>query len=450
MFRTTLSRAVALIPLLCVGAAVLGSPSEEAIAAGANGLPNVLIFITDDQRLGLGVMPATRRFFKQEGRSFTRAFATTPLCCPSRASIMTGLYAHNHGVLDNVPNEAFLIRDDTLQAKLRPLGYVSAIYGKYLNKWRVHKEPPHFDNYSIMRVGYNDATWNINGNVTQVPGYTTTVLGDEAVDFIESREALSAPWLMYVNPHAPHAPFTPEPEYSDAPVPAWNGNPATRERNRLDKPSYVRRENRFSDGDAVRRDQLRTLMSVDELVSRVMGALERTGQSNETLAFYVSDNGYLWGEHGLVRKGVPYDQATRVSLHARWPGEIAGGTRDGRLVANIDIAPTVLDALGLPTGDLDGRSLLGESRERRRLVLEYWCNVRDCNPWASTRARNYQYVEYYSRRGGVRFREYYDMRKDPWQLRNLLRDGRLRNNPNVRSLHRVLSADRRCASSECP
>jgi arylsulfatase A-like enzyme len=130
-----------------------------------------------------------------------------------------------------------------------------------------------------------------------------------------------------------------------------------------------------------------------------MSALERTGQSNETLAFFISDNGYLWGEHGLVRKGVPYEQATKVSLYARWPREIAGGTKDGRFAANIDVAPTVLDAVGLPIGDLDGQSLLDEDWERRRLLLEYWCNIRSCNPWASTRTRSYQYVEYYSRQG---------------------------------------------------
>jgi arylsulfatase A-like enzyme len=364
---------------------------------------------------------------------------------------MTGLYAHNHGVRDNLPDEAHLIREDTLQAKLQERGYVSALYGKYLNKWPVRKDPPHFDHYSTMKVGYNDAMWNVDGNVVERPGYTTTILAREAVDFIESRRRGSEPWIMYVNPHAPHAPFTPAPEYEDAFVSRWRGNRAVREWNRSDKPRYVRLSTEtIREGRRVRRGQLRTLMSVDEVVGSVMAALERTGQMGETLAFFVSDNGYLWGEHGLTRKGAPYDQSTRVPLFLRWPRQYVGGTKDRRLVGNIDIAPTVLDLVGMSTRNLDGRSLLDQTWKRRRVLLEYWCNVRSCNRWAAIRSSRYQYTEYYNKWGGIRFREYYNLRKDPWQVRNLIRDGRRRNNPDVRSLHDLLRADRRCASTACP
>ena len=191
-------------------------------------------------------------------------------------------------------------------------------------------------------------------------------------------------------------------------------------------------------------------MSVDDVVGKVMGALERTGQIDETLAFFLSDNGFMWGEHGLVRKGTPYDQATRVPLYVRWPRQFGAGTKDRRLVANVDIAPTVLDIAGLPTRGLDGRSLANERWNRRRLLLEYWCNIRGCNRWAALRTKRSQYVEYYKPSGVIRFREYYDLHKDPWQVHNLLRDRRSRNNPNVRSLHDLLSADRRCTSRQCP
>jgi arylsulfatase A-like enzyme len=449
--RTSLRRAATAIALLYVVAALPADATGTERAAQADARPNVLIFITDDQRRRLGAMPETRRYFKQQGRAFTRAFATTPLCCPSRASIMTGLYAHNHGVLDNIPNEAYLIRDDTLQAKLQARGYVSALYGKYLNKWPVSKDPPHFDHYSTMKVGYNDAFWNVDGEIVQRYGYTTSILGDEAVDFVESRQGRPEPWLMYVNPHAPHAPFTPADQYEDASVSKWRGNRAVWEWDRSDKPRYVRRGTAtIRDGREVREGQQRTLMSVDDVVGRVMGAVQRTGQMDETLAFFMSDNGYMWGEHGLLRKGTPYEQSTRIPLYVRWPRRFGAATKDRRLVANIDIAPTVLDVVGLPTSGLDGHSLVKERWNRRRLLLEYWCNVRDCNRWAALRTRSYEYIEYYSPSGGIRFREYYDLRRDPWQIRNLLKDRRPRNDPDVRSLHDLLRADRRCVSKACP
>ena len=213
--RMSSRRAVTAIALLYAGLAVPAGVPNSASAPRADTRPNVLIFITDDQRRGLGPMSQTKEYFKQQGRSFTRAFATTPLCCPSRASIMTGLYAHNHGVLDNLPDEAYLIRDDTLQAKLQARGYVSALFGKYLNKWPVRKAPPHFDHYATMKVGYEDAFWNVDGEFGQRDGYTTSILGKEAVEFVQSRQGRPEPWIMYVNPHAPHSPFTPEDGYED-------------------------------------------------------------------------------------------------------------------------------------------------------------------------------------------------------------------------------------------
>lgn len=439
--------------ILAVLAALLGVaalPVTEHAAQAASQVPpsdrpNILFIVTDDQRGGLQVMPRTRQLFQQEGRRFPKGFVTTPLCCPSRTSIMTGLYAHNHGILDNVPDGEQHLRDDTLQAKLSELGYTTAVYGKFLNKWPLKQNPSHFDDFAIMSPSYEDARWNVNGAVGVQPGYTTDLVGDRAVDFIESQPSSGQPWMMYVQPYAPHMPAIAAPEFSGAKVAKWAGNPAVLNKKRSSKPRYVRRATAtLREGRAIRKRQFRTLMSVDLMVDRVFQALSSTGQADNTLAVFISDNGYLWGEHGLTRKGVPYTPAVKVPFFIRWPRVIKPSTVDRRLVANIDLMPTVLSALSQPTKHLDGRNLLDGSWDRGRIQLEYWCNVGGCRPWASTRTKSYQYIEYYDDAGAVKFREYYDLQRDRWQLHNLLGDRSRKNDPKLRPLKKRLSADRAC------
>jgi arylsulfatase A-like enzyme len=186
-------------------------------------------------------------------------------------------------------------------------------------------------------------------------------------------------------------------------------------------------------------------MSVDDLVDGVLESMDRLDEGHNTLAFFLSDNGYLWGEHGMTRKLVPYTPSVSIPLLMRWPARTAGGLEDGRLAANIDIAPTVMEAARLdpdPEVPMDGRSLLGPPR-RDRLLLEFWAT--DYTPtWASIRTQGYQYIEYYDRKGLVQFREYYNLRQDPWQLENLLRDGVRGNEPGEDKMSAQLSRDRSC------
>jgi len=421
------------------------SGSARAIAAPETG-PNILIVITDDQRGGMEVMPRTRKLFIRGGRSYPNAFVTTPLCCPSRSSIMTGLYAHNHGILHNFHARKPHLPNDTLQANLSSLGYATAVYGKFLNQWPVNKDPAHFDDFAIMDPAYRATKWNINGRVGVLSGYTTDLVGDRAVDFIDSKRGSEQPWMMYVAPYAPHPPFRPKRAFADAKISNWRGNPALRERDRRDKPAKVREgQTTPSEGKNLRARQFRTLMSVDRMVKRVFDALRRVGQAKNTLAIYISDNGYMWGEHGLRRKGLPYTQSVKVPLFTRWPLAIRPGSVDRRLVANIDLAPTILRVLSQPTRNLDGRDLLDRSWKRNRIQLEYWCNVRECNRWASTRRKSSEYVEYYDAAGRVTFREYYNLKADKWELHNLLGDHRRNNNPKLGPLHRRLTHDRTCA-----
>jgi arylsulfatase A-like enzyme len=406
-----------------------------------------LIIVTDDQRLEtLSVMPKTRRWFVDEGTRFTRTFATTPLCCPSRASIMTGRYAHNHEVRNNVPGtSANLAQTSTLQYNLRNAGYRTGIF---------REDPPYFHRWAVTHNGYYGAKFNVMGDIRRISDYSTDYIAAKAENFITESARRPEPWFLYLAPNAPHRPFTPERRYQTARVPGWSGNPAVFESDRSDKPGFVRnRDWTFKEGSRQRRLQLRTLMSVDDLVGRVFRLLQETGQGDNTLAVFVSDNGFFWGDHGLNDKRLPYTPSIQVPMLVRWPGHFAADVTDSRVAANIDVAPTVFDAAGIsPSNSVDGKSLL-ESWDRDRILTEYRRDyqVTSVPTWASIRTDDYQYVEYYSSSGStVVFREYYDLAADPWQLENLLRDGDPSNNPDVAALSGQLYLDRHCDASACP
>jgi arylsulfatase A-like enzyme len=387
----------------------------------------------------------------------------TPLCCPSRATILTGRYAHNTGVRGN---ERPLRLDPTtlFPRLLRRAGYRTAMVGKFLNSWGLRR-PPHFDRWASGGHPYVDPRFNVNGRVRTVDGYSTTLVGRFARRFLRGFEADDgAPWLLYVAPRAPHHPWLPAARHRSRPVGSWPGNPSVFEADRSDKPAFVRGVSRsLADGRIVRRGQLRLLMSVDDEIGRIAATLRRLGEARRTLAIFTSDNGFLWADHRLGGgrdsgngKRVPYTASVKIPFLLRWPGHVAAGSRDRRITGTVDIAPTVLDAAGVAADPAkppaDGRSLVSSER-RTRIVLEYW-RGRAIPTWASLRTRRYQYIEYYTRRGRRFFREYYNLRRDPWQLRNLLHDGSPANNPEVARLARQLRHDRRCKGtsglSACP
>jgi hypothetical protein len=195
-------------------------------------------------------------------------------------------------------------------------------------------------------------------------------------------------------------------------------------------------------------------MSVDDLVDRTFRTLQQLGELGNTLAFFLSDNGYLWGEHRIGdAKRFPYRQSIGVPFLMRWDGHVPAGTIDTRLAANIDIVPTVLGAAGIgrdPGYPLDGISLIGAAK-RARLLVEYWRSpdAPGVPTWASTLRSGSQYVEWYNDDGSVSFREYYDLADDPWQLDNVLADGLPGNDPPVASLSNELAAARRCVGAAC-
>ena len=451
---------------MTVAAGLVPLPNEPPASAARRRRPNILLVLTDDQPIRtLSVMPKTRRLFRRHGTTFPNAFVTTPLCCPSRATILTGRYAHNHGVKTQDP-QGFDPRR-SFPRYLKEVGYRTALVGKYLNRWGSSPDylpvsPPYFDRWATTRPdpdGYYDTTFNVQGSARVVEGYSTRYMARMAVRFLRAFERNDAkPWLLYVGVVAPHRPAIAAPGDEGARIPPWSGNPAVFEDSKEDKPPFVQdARSSFEAGASVRALQLRSLLSVDALVGKVFARLRALGEKRRTLAVFTSDNGFSWGEHGILHKAVPYTRSIRVPLLMRWPGHVPPGRKDRRLTANVDLAPTFLHAARATPRrlKLDGHSLLRHNWRRRHLFIEYFHG--DSAPqvptWRSVRTHRTQYVRYYAASGRVTFAEFYRLRRDPWQLHNVLYDGRRANNPSRRfsaRLSRWIHRGKTCKGVACP
>jgi arylsulfatase A-like enzyme len=418
--------------------------------------PNILVVVTDDMRVdGLLVMDFTNEWFSS-GTKYLEAYATTPLCCPARASIFTGRYAHNHGVLKNQDSHD-LDTDTTIQAHLQTSGYTTAMVGKYLNSWSVEDDPPHFDEWALYAGRYYGKPFNVNGKIVETTDYSTYHVAKRAQQFLHGFEDNDEkPWYLYVATEAPHAPFTVAPQYKAAPIPTAKDAPSLyknlglTERDLSDKPDLPRRPFSLEKPNILRKKQLRTLMSVDDVVRKLAKSLENLGEERDTLVFFLSDQGLLQGEHGLYAKRLPYTESIKIPLLMRWPGhDLPRLDRD--LVANVDLAPTIRDVAGIPPGTMpvDGISLLGGAR-RTQLLLEQQENWRVGLPnWRSIRTLDYQYVEYYKRDGSLFDREYYKVQEDPFQLLNLLGDDDPSNDPDVERLSETIARYQDCREEGC-
>jgi arylsulfatase A-like enzyme len=435
--------------------ALLVASSSGAPARTPDNRPNVLIILTDDQRFDMirrKVMPETRRIFDDEGVRFDNAVATTPLCCPSRASIFSGRYEHNHGVDSNKPDFTAWDASQTIQHELHDDGYQTAIAGKFFSSWS--DNPPDFDQWAIHirprsepLTDYYGATFNINGALKKIPRHSTNVMRSKALKFLDHFETRDDdPWLMQISPLSPHRPATPLKKHRGAEVPAWKPPPSIGEDLR-DKPEYVREaEPSITTSQGVKRHRrmLRSLKGVDELVRDVFAWLEANGEEENTLAFFLSDNGLHLGEHGLSKKDVPYEEAVRVPFFMRWPAQVTPG-RDAAITANVDIAATIYDATGIqPSYAVDGRSLLS-GKERGEVLIESGDGSASVPPWRGLWSSTYVYVRY-----ATGEREYYDIANDPYQLRNLLQNANQNDDPDTSELDARLDAAASCVGRSCP
>lgn len=383
--------------------------------------PNILLIVTDDQRADtMQWMPLTQERIFDQGATFTNGYVTTSLCCPSRSSIFTGLYAHNHGVRYNGGTP---ISQPTFVQHLHDAGYTTGLAGKYLNN--VANTPqPSFDFWAGIGYGsnpYTNPTININGVVTTTVGYGTDITRDYALQFLSQREQ-SKPFFLLYAPFAPHPPADPAPGdellYPDL---APHRPPSFNEPDVTDKPSYVQNQPAWGDTrmaaiDAFRKKQLQSLHAVDLSVDALLTRLEEQGILDTTMVVFLSDNGYQWGEHRLEAKQYLYEESIKVPFAVRYPPLVTAPMTSTKLVANIDLGPTLLDLAGAePLPGVDGRSfvplLQGSDVWRDDLLIESW---RDQTFFDGIHTERYVYIETYGQRA-----ELYDLQTDPYQLDNL-------------------------------
>ena len=352
--------------------------------------PNVVFILTDDQRADavgyhpdplLGIETPHIDRLAAEGARFDNMFVTTSLCSPSRASYLSGTYTHTHGVYDNFTDYPHQLQSFPLL--LQKAGYETA----WVGKWHMGEEDdtarPGFD-YWVTHKGqgkYYDTVFNVDGERKTLAGYYTDRVTDLALDWLAQRE-MGKPFALVLGHKAPHGPFVPEPRYAhsydDVPypypqsgfqlddkpawiverLPTWHG---------IYGPLYGFREE-FPDtrpeavGDFERfvRSYVATINSVDDSVGRVYAALQRSGQLDNTIFIFASDNGFLFGEHGMIDKRTMHEASIRVPLVVRYPAAIAPGTVIKEQVLSLDLAPSVMElTVNQPMANVQGRSWAG-------------------------------------------------------------------------------------------
>ncbi len=418
----------------------LAAAATPALAADR---PNVVVVLVDDLRYdGLGCTghpfaktPNVDRLAR-EGVVFRNAFVSIPLCSPSRSSFLTGRYAHATGVTTNGDSSALSHKLVTFPKLLHDAGYATA----YVGKWHMGTDDtprPGFDRWvSFKGQGvYSDPPLNVDGERTTARGYVTDILNRYAVEFVKAQKG-NKPFCLYLAHKAVHGPFTPAERHKGLypddkyPPPASAaddraGKPALREasaKNAPKKPGGPK-------GDfPAMRSQMRCLASIDEGVGDLLKALAESGQLDNTLFVFTSDNGFFWGEHGgLGDKRWAYEDSIRVPLIVRYPKLAKAGSAVSQMVLNVDLAPTALDLAGVkPPADLHGRSLVpllkGDASGWRTAILTEYFQEKAYPrfpTWQAVRTDRWKYIRY---PGHPDWDELYDLKADPAERKNRIGD----------------------------
>lgn len=443
---------------------------------------NVIFILSDDHRYDFmgftgkvpGLETPNMDRLAHEGVHFKNAFVTTALCSPSRASILTGQYAHTHTVVDNAaPAPSDLI---FFPQYLQKVGYETAFFGKWHMGGGSDDPRPGFNHWVSFRGQgkYYNNLLNINGKHVQQKdsSYVSETLTDLTLDWLEKRDK-DKPFFVYLSHKAVHEPFDPaKPDkgrYDDLeiqyPVSMFTtadeksksfseGKRAEATEytvNYKDIPQWVR-DQRYSwhgvdymyhgrtDFDVAYRNYLETLMGIDSSIGRVLDYLEENGLDEETLVVYMGDNGFAFGEHGLIDKRTAFEASMRVPLLARCPALIEPQTKIEEMVLNIDVAPTILEMAGVKKpSQMQGKSFLsileGKTTPwRDKIFYEYYWE--DAFPQTPTQyaVRTDQY-KFIRSQGIWDIDQLYDIQKDPYEMNNLIRD------PEYQELAKELNAE---------
>lgn len=453
-----MSRSAPLLAALLAAACASGGGTQPPQAPGRTGAPvrtarpNILLILADDlDQSHVQYMPLLRRHLSARGTTFTNAFVTYAVCAPSRASILTGQYAHNHGVVENRPPRGSFRRffedgreASTIATWLREAGYRTGLIGKYINRYPLPRNlayvPPGWDDWRgycdwismAENRAYYEYDMNENGRVVRYgdedKDYLTDVLRDKALDFL-ARTGDDQPFFLYLAPFAPHAPVDPAGRHNalfpDLKAPR---KPSYNEEDVSDKPAWVQAlppmtPEVMQATDEWFRKRVQAMQAVDEMIDALVRALEARGLLEHTFIVFTSDNGFQFGAHRMDHgKGDPYDESIRVPLVVRGPG-VAPGRSEPALALNIDLAPTFAAIAGAQAPDaLDGRSLLrlltGKLTQREwrsEFLLELYSKEEaGISDYSALRSADHLYVEY-----DTGERELYDMQQDPHQLESL-------------------------------
>jgi N-acetylglucosamine-6-sulfatase len=431
-------------------------PAGTAAAAGAPApaeRPNIVFILADDLSSNLvQYMPNVRRM-QREGVSFTNYFVTDSLCCPSRASILTGEYPHDHGVVTNTPPfggfSAFrdFAEAETFATELQDAGYRTAMMGKYLNGYHPVSRyvPPGWSLWNVPGSAYRGFGYVMseNGRTARFGArpraYVTDVLSRRGRGFVNRVAGTQTPFLLEVASFAPHHPYTPAPRDAHAFPELVAPRGAAFDAETLNAPSWLRDRGplTFEETAAIDRDfrkRAQSVQAIDDLVGKIRETLRRRGLDDNTYVVFSSDNGFHMGEHRLTSgKMTAFDHDIRVPLIVVGPDVAKGGTVE-ELTANVDLAPTFMRLAGVtPPFWVDGRDLSGLLRDtppgdwRDAVLIEHQHpdsstldpdrqGLPSGNPptYDAIRTRFGTYVEYESGE-----REYYDLRSDPDQLDNV-------------------------------
>lgn len=404
---------------------------------------NMIFILSDDHRYDFMGFIGRPKFLQtpnmdrmaRNGAHLENAFVTTSLCSPSRASVLTGQYSHKHGVVDNNT----MIPEGTIffPQYMQQVGYETAMIGK----WHMgdQKDDPRsgFDKWVSFRGQgeYYDPILNIDGERVEARGYISDLLTDYAIEWLNKDR--DNPFFLYLSHKAVHAMFKPAKrhfgkyENVDLEYPKSMGVKASE-----GLPQWVREQRNSYHGvdfmyhgemdfDTFYKRYCETLLGLDESIGRLLDALEEKGLAKSTLVMYMGDNGFSFGEHGLIDKRHMYEESMRVPFLAYCPDLIKPGTKVKQMIQNIDIAPTLLQAAGLkPPEYMDGRSFLKilEGQEviwRDAVFYEYyWERAFPHTPTVhGIRTDRYKFMHYH---GIWDIDELYDLQNDPDEMHNLI------------------------------